>query len=112
VGGGDIYVSIQDGPPDIANRVDEYNTSGSTVMSPLISGVSGHTALDGQGHLLVDGYGSGTIGVYTTSGAVLDAPLISGLTGAEDMVVIAVPEPSSLALLTVGALGLFVRRRS
>ena len=112
VGGGDIYVSLQDGPPDIENRIDEYTTDGSTVMSPLISDVSGHTALDGQGNLLVDSYGDGTISAYTTSGTLLGSDVISGAGGAEDMVIVPVPEPSTLGLLTMGALGLLIRRRA
>jgi PEP-CTERM motif len=110
VGGGDIYVSIQDGPPDIENRIDEYTTGGSLVMSPFISGVGGHTALDGQGNLLVDSYGDGTISAYTTSGTLLGSDVITGAGGAEDMVIIPVPEPSAFALLAVGALGLLARR--
>jgi hypothetical protein len=112
VGGGDIYVSILDGPPDIETRIDEYTTSGSEVMSPFIFGVGGHTALDGQGHLLVDSYGDGTINAYTASGDLLASDVVSGAGGAEDMVIIPVPEPSAFALLAMGAAGLFIRRHS
>ena len=112
VGGGDIYVSILNGPPDIESRIDEYTTGGSEVMSPFIFGVGGRTALDGQGHLLVDSYGDGTVSAYTTGGALLGSSVISGAGGAEDMVIIPVPEPSVVLLLAVGVGGLLVRRRS
>jgi hypothetical protein len=112
VSGSDIFVSIQDGPPDIADVIDEYNTSGGVVTSPLIPNQGGHVALDGQGHLLVDSYGDGTINAYTTSGTLIGSDVISGAVGAEDMVIVPVPEPSVLALLAVGTMGLIVRRRS
>jgi len=102
VGGGNVFVSIQDGPPDLVNRIDEYTTDGSLVDTGLISGVSGHLALDGQGHLLVDSYGDGTIAAYTTSGVLLNSTVVSGAGGAEDLVVIATPEPSALMLGLVG----------
>lgn len=111
VGGGDIYTSIQDGPPDVVNRVDEYTTGGSTVKSPLIFGMGGHTALDGQGHLLVDSYGDGTVSAYTTSGTLIGSGVVSGANAAEDIIVIPVPEPSVAGLMAVGVLGLLVRRR-
>ena len=108
VGSGNIFVSIQDGPPDIENRVDEYNSDGSLAVSGLISGVGGHLALDGQGNLMVDSYGDGTVGAYTASGVLLNSDVISGAGGAEDILAIPVPEPSALELLAVGALGLSV----
>ncbi|HEV2329942.1 MAG TPA: hypothetical protein VGY56_14265 [Verrucomicrobiae bacterium] len=106
VGGGDIFASIQDAPPDIVNQVNEYTTSGSLVMSGLFPGVGGHLALDGQGHLLVDSYGDGTINAHTTSGALLQSDVISGAGGAEDMVAIPVPEPAVTGQLAVGAVGI------
>jgi hypothetical protein len=116
VGGGDIFVSIRDGPPDLENRVDEYTTGGGLLMSGLISGTSGNLALDGQGHLFVDSYGDGTVGVYTTSGDLLNSTVISGAGWPEDMVVIPIPEPAAPRLLAIGAVGLLVcaclRRRT
>jgi len=109
IGGGDIFASIQDGPPDIVNQVNEYTTGGSLVTSGLIPGIGGHLALDGQGHLLVDSYGDGTVSAYTTSGILLQSDVISGAGGAEDIVAIPVPEPSVAGLFAAGALGLFIR---
>lgn len=110
VGGGDIFVSIQDGPPDLGNRVDEYTTDGSEVVNGLITGASGHLALDGQGDLLAASYGAGTIRAYTTSGALLNSAVVSGVVGAEDIVAIPVPEPSAATVLLSGALVLAVCR--
>jgi len=102
VGGGNVFVSLQDGPPDLLSRIDEYTTDGSEVMSGFISN-SGHMALDGQGHLLVDSYGDGTIAAYTTTGVLLNQAVISGAGGAADLVAFPAPEPSVLGLLAVGA---------
>jgi hypothetical protein len=51
------------------------------VNASLISGLSAPISVtcDGNGHLYVANFGSGTIGEYTTSGAVINASLISGL---------------------------------
>lgn len=109
VGGGNVFVSLQDGPPDLLSRIDEYTTDGSEVMSGFISD-SGHMALDGQGHLLVDSYGDGTIAAYTTAGVLLNRTVVSGAGGAEDLVAFPTPEPSALGLLAVGAAAFLVRR--
>jgi len=109
VGGGNVFVSLADGPPDIFSAIDEYTTDGTEVMGGLISN-SGHLALDGQGHLLVDSYGDGTIAAYTTAGVLLNRTVISGAGGAEDLVAVPAPEPSALGLLAVGAAAFFVRR--
>lgn len=107
VGGGDIFMSIQDGPPDIENRIDEYTTGGSEIMSGFLH-TTGHLALDGQGNLMVSSYGDGTIGAFTTSGVALNTDVISGAGGAEDILAISVPEPSAFELSAVGGLGLLL----
>ena len=109
VGGGNVFVSLQDGPPDIFSTIDEYTTDGTEVMNGFISN-SGHMALDGQGYLLVGSYGDGTIAAYTTAGVLLNRTVVSGAGGAEDLVAFPTPEPSALALLAVGAAAFFVRR--
>lgn len=111
VGGGNILVSISDGPPDILARIDEYTTGGTLVTQGFIAN-SGRLALDGQGHLLVSDYGVGTVGAYTTSGGLLNSTAISGVVGAEDILAIPVPEPSAPGLLAVGAMGIFLRAGS
>jgi len=99
VGDGNVFISLQDGPPDIFSAINEYTTDGSEVASGLISN-SGHMALDGQGHLLVDSYGDGTVAAYTTAGILLNSTVVTGAGGAEDLIVIPaqVPEPSTMAL--------------
>ncbi len=57
-----------------------------------------------RSNLYVASWGAGTIGEYTTSGGTVIAALVSGLNYPSGIAV--TPEPSTLALLVAGALGL------
>ena len=93
--------------------VGEYTTSGATVNASLITGLNAPYGIAVSGsNLFVANSFSGTVGKYTTSGATVNASLITGLTVPSGIVV--VPEPSSIALLAIGATGLaaLARRRA
>jgi hypothetical protein len=102
-GGGSLFVSYQDGPPNIFNEISEYTIDGSVVNASFIQGQSGHLALDGQGDLFLDSYGDGTVSAYTTGGSLLTSDFLTGVTEPESMVVFPAPEPSVTALAIAGA---------
>jgi hypothetical protein len=88
------------------NSIAEYTTSGATVNTSLISGVSGPQdigiAVSGLDLFVASG---STVGEYTTLGATVNASLISDLNTPQNLTVVAAPEPSTWALL-LGELGL------
>src|SRR5271170_2250391 len=95
-GNGDLFVT-RDG------FVGEYTTSGATVNASLISGGDAREfgiALDGNGHIFVSNFTSGTISEYTTTGTFINASLVSGLS--EPMGVVVVPEPSIYSIIFLG----------
>jgi hypothetical protein len=77
--GSDLFVVDQ------MDTIGEYTTSGATVNSSLISGLSGPygIAISGSDLFVTNthggGTGDGTIGEYTTSGATVNATLVTGL---------------------------------
>jgi len=73
----------------------------------VISGMSGPEGIAVSGSdLFVANQGNGTVGEFTTSGTVVNASLISGLNSPNDIAIVDTPEPSALALLAAGAIGL------
>jgi hypothetical protein len=71
-----------------SSTIAEYNSSGSTVKSTLISGLSAPAGIAVSGTLLfVVSFIHGTIGEYTTSGAKVNASLITGLSFPQDIAV-------------------------
>jgi hypothetical protein len=121
VSGSDLFVVnvnySNQNPSD--GTIGEYTTSGEVLNASLVSGLSQPTciALSGSDLFVANlgdsAYG-GTIGEYTTSGAVVNASLVSGLYAPEGIAVVDTPEPSTLALLATGAVGLLgygLRRR-
>ena len=65
-----------------SGTIGEYTTSGATINSSLVSGLSSPEGLayDGHGHLFVVNTGnSGFVGEYSTAGATVNSRLIQGL---------------------------------
>jgi hypothetical protein len=114
-GGGDLFLSLRDGPPNIFNEISEYTTGGTVVNGSFIQGLSGDLALDGQGNLFLDSYGDGTVSAYTAGGTLLTSDFLTGVSEPESMFVVPTPEPSTTALSIVGAAvasGIMRRRQS
>ena len=114
--GSDLFVTYAPGGNYADGMVGEYTTSGATVNASLIAGLYdplGIASLDGD--LLVGyGEGAGVVGEFTTSGATVNSALISGLEFPTGIVVVATPEPGSLAfagLAFASLLGYAWRRR-
>ena len=93
---------------NLGGTIGEYTTSGAVVNTSLVSGLTYPQGIAVSGsNLFVANNGSGTIGEYTTSGAVVNASLVvSGLASPTCIAVVETPEPSTLALLGAGAIGL------
>jgi hypothetical protein len=85
--------------------IGEYTTSGGTVNPSLVSGLNWPYGIAVSGsNLFVVNNLTDTIGEYTTSGGTVNPSLVSGLGGPANIAV--TPEPSSIALLAAGAVGL------
>ncbi len=107
-----------------SNKVSTYNvTTGAPINANFISGLSniGYIALSSDGHhLFVENrstdYTTGSVGVYdATTGAAINTHLVTGVSYPGSIAVATVPEPSTFALLAVGAVavaGYVWRRRS
>ncbi|MEO6847421.1 MAG: SBBP repeat-containing protein, partial [Chthoniobacterales bacterium] len=108
---GNIYVSSLSG-----NTISKYDSSGSLIVGFSITGLDAPStiALDGTGNLFVSNSGSGVVGKYNTAtGATINASFITGISGLTAVTVstpIAVPEPSSVALLCIGGLAFLAWR--
>ena len=111
VSGGDIFVSSLGNAADAtgAGLIGEYTTSGATVNASLISGLTGPRGIAvSGGDIFVNSQSK--IGEYTISGTTVNASLISGA-GGVGIHVEATPEPSTLALASLGAASLLAFRR-
>lgn len=65
-----------------------------------------------RGQIFETNFDDGTIGEYNaTTGATINASLVSGLNGPQFIDVEAVPEPTTVALLTAGTLLCSIWRR-
>jgi DNA-binding beta-propeller fold protein YncE len=101
------------------NRVREYDLNGNLLNATFIStGLSTPVglALDFSGHLFVVNNSTGLVGEYNaTSGALINSAFINTGAGSGPEFVafapLAVPEPSSLAMIGVAAFGAAVRLR-
>jgi len=104
ISGSDLFVVNGD-------TIGEYGLDGSVINASLITGLSDPNSIAIFGDdLFVSNAGNGTIGEYTLSGATVNASLISGLNNPAGIVI--TPEPSTVALVGLGAAALFLRRRS
>jgi PPE-repeat protein len=103
VAGNDLFVSNNSG-----GSIGEYTTSGATVNTSLILGLSTPYGVAIAGNdLFVANFGNDTIGEYTTSGGTVNPSLISGLNGPWALATVPVPEPTSWILDGLGLALLF-----
>jgi hypothetical protein len=101
--------------------IGEYNaTTGAAINASLVTGLNQPAAVAVSGNnLFVSSYAfnsdsgaGGIVGVYNaTSGAAINANFITGLADPQGLAILATPEPSSLALLAIGAAALLACRR-
>jgi hypothetical protein len=108
VSGGDIFVANLS-----LGTIGEYTTGGATVNASLVSGLNGpYSIAVSGGDIFVGNIGNSTIGEYTTDGATVNPSLVSGM-APFGIVVVATPEPSTLALAGLAGLGMLwqFRRR-
>jgi PEP-CTERM motif len=119
VSGNDLFVANIGADPG-TGTIGEYGLDGSTVNASLISGLNFPIDLEFSGDDLFvlnvgvlgrKNQGDGSIGEYTTSGGTVNATLITGLTLPAAIAISPVPEPSTLALLAVGASVVVLRLR-
>ncbi|MEO6846125.1 MAG: PEP-CTERM sorting domain-containing protein [Chthoniobacterales bacterium] len=107
-GAGHLFVSLP-----LSNQILEYNVSDSSLVMTISNSISGAAlsgcydfTLDGAGHIFISNYTSGVVGEYsaidgsTINNSVLSIPNAMGIV----LIPVAVPEPSSMALVGVVAL--------
>jgi hypothetical protein len=90
------------------STIGEYTTSGATVNSSLVSGLSAPFSIAVSGSdLFVVNQATSSIAECTTSGTTVNSSLVTGLNGPAEIAVEAqaAPEPSTWALL-LGGVGL------
>jgi hypothetical protein len=98
--GSDLFV-VNNG----TGTISEYTTSGTLVNASLVTGLDNPwgIAVSGTDLFVTNRYG---VGEYSTSGEILNASLVTGLWDVTGVAVVNTPEPSTLALLAVGAVSL------
>jgi hypothetical protein len=102
ISGSDLYVAT-------SNLIRKYTTSGTAVNTSLVTADLGQTfygvGVLGSELYVSTFYSNSIVGKYTTAGEVIDASLITtDINRPYSIEVVArIPEPSSLALLAVGA---------
>lgn len=111
---GQLFVTAKTltGTPPAMGWIGQYDaTTGAVVNPKLIDGLTnpdGIAVSDANIFVATSVFPTSWIGEYTTSGQTVNANLISGL--AEPVGLAVVPEPSALALLATGVLGLLGNR--
>jgi hypothetical protein len=105
ISGNDLFVANSG-----SGTIGEYTLSGQTVNASLITGLADPQGLAILGNdLFVTEPGNNTVGEFTLSGQAVNADLISGLDSPVG-IVIETPEPSSIALGLVCAVGFLIYR--
>ena len=100
---GNVYTTDFDG-----GHIIKYNVA-TGEFGYIRSGLSNPTGIVfNDGKLYVGEYTDGVIGVYDLNGGVLNAEWITGVSG---VTALAIPEPSTVALLAFGAAGFILQVR-